>query len=98
MIKIFTGTAISIEKEFNEWLISNPLISYNLLFSETQGNEGICSTLVVNYENEKQLEYEISASLFEYMLSAVTYYLEEKNYEVRLRIEKELLRIASKED
>jgi hypothetical protein len=56
MIKIITGTPASIELEFNSWLKENCLISYSLQYVETQGEDGFCSTLLINYETEERLE------------------------------------------
>lgn len=76
MIKFFTGTPASIELEFNSWLKENCLISYSLQYAETQGEEGICSTLLVNYETKERLEWQISDKLIDYIDDRVTAHFE----------------------
>lgn len=76
MIKIITGTPASIELEFNSWLKENCLISYSLQYTETQGEEGICSTLLVNYETEERLEWQISDKLIELIHERIKSYFE----------------------
>lgn len=76
MIKFFTGTPASIELEFNSWLKENSLISYSVQYTETQGKEGICSTLLVNYETEERLEWQISDKLIDYIDDRITAHFE----------------------
>jgi len=76
MIKFFTGTPATIELEFNSWLRENSLISYSVQYTETQGKEGICSTLLVNYETEERLDWQISDKLVEIINDRINEYFE----------------------
>lgn len=74
MIKIFTGSAVSVEQECNEWLLKKDNISnYRIYFTESQGDMGLCTSILIFYEESDSFRHTLRHNISDEIDHLYTY-------------------------